>query len=127
MDGVLVERVRTVRACTSRAFPKPAGKWQVSTNGGSFPVWRHDSRELFYRASDGKLMAVPVAPGSDFKPGAPVPLFQPPRAAIGTLAAGTFYDVAPDGRFLINILVERTSPPATVVMNWRAGITPPQR
>ena len=107
-------------------FPEAAGKWQVSTNGGSFPVWRRDSRELFYLASDGKLMAVPVAPGSDFKAGAPVPLFQP-RAAIGTLGAGTFYDVAPDGRFLINILVERTSPPATVVLNWRAGITPPQR
>ena len=107
-------------------FPEAGGKWQVSTNGGSFPVWRRDSRELFYRAADGKLMAVPVAPGSDFKAGAPVPLFQP-RAAIGTLGAGTFYDVAPDGRFLINILVERTSPPATVVSNWRAGITLPQR
>jgi hypothetical protein len=33
--------------------------------------------ELFYRVSDGTLMAVPVAPGSDFVPGAPIPLFQP--------------------------------------------------
>jgi serine/threonine protein kinase len=103
-------------------FPEPGVKWPVSTNGGSFPVWRHDSRELFYRAADGKLMAVPVGPGSDFAPGAPIPLFEPPRAEISTLGFGTFYDVAPDGRFLINILVERTSPPATVVLNWPAGI-----
>ena len=87
---------------------------------GSFPVWRRDGRELFYRASDGTLMAVPIAAGSDFAPGAPIPLFKP-QAAIGGLGLGTFYDVAPDGRFLINILVERTSPPATVVVNWTAG------
>jgi eukaryotic-like serine/threonine-protein kinase len=100
-------------------FPEPAGKWPVSTSGGSFPVWRRDSRELFYRAPDGTLMAVPVGLGSDFAPGAPIPLFKP-QAAIGALGLGTFYDIAPDGRFLINIFVERTSPPATVVLNWRA-------
>ena len=45
-------------------------------------MWRHDSRELFYRASDGTLMAVPMGTGSDFTAGAPIPLFKP-RAAIG--------------------------------------------
>jgi Tol biopolymer transport system component len=98
-------------------FPDAGSKWPVSTNGGAFPVWRRDGRELFYRAPDGMLMAVPVAPGPDFAPGSPIPLFKP-RAAIGGLGHGTFYDVAPDGRFLINIFVERTSPPATVVVNW---------
>ena len=101
-------------------FPEPVGKWQVSTDGGGFPVWSRDGRELFYRGSDGTLMAVPIAAGSSFAPGAPIPLFKP-QAAIGGLGLGTFYDVAPDGRFLINIFVERTSPPATVVVNWTAG------
>jgi Tol biopolymer transport system component len=100
-------------------FPEPGEKWSVSAGGGSFPVWRHDSRELFYRAADGKLMAVPIGPGADLSPGTPTPLFEPQRAEISTLGYGTFYDVAPDGRFLINILVERISPPATVVLNWR--------
>jgi hypothetical protein len=59
-----------------------------------------------------------MAPGSELAPGSPIPLFHP-RAAIGSLGVGTFYDVAPDGRFLINIFVERTSPPATVVLNWQ--------
>ena len=105
------------------SFPKPGRKWPVSPNGGGFPVWGRLSRELFYRASDGMLMAVPVGPGADFAPGAPIPLFKP-RAAVGDLGFGTFYDVAPDGRFLINILVERTAPPANVVLNWRAGTAP---
>ena len=104
------------------SFPEPSGKWMLSTDGGNFPVWRRDGRELFYRRPDGMLMAVPIAPGNDFAPGTPIPLFQP-RAQLGGLGVGTFYDVAPDGRFLINIFVERTSPPATVVLNWRA-VTP---
>ena len=107
-------------------FPEGGGKWLVSTNGGGFPVWRRDSRELFYWAPDDTLMAVAVAPGPDFAPGAPAPLFKP-RAHEGGLGVGSFYDVAPDGRFLINIFVERTSPPATVVLNWQAGIAAARR
>jgi Tol biopolymer transport system component len=106
-------------------FPKPGGKWLVSTNGGSFPVWRRDGRELFYFAPDGRLMAVPVDVGVGFSPGAPIPLFEP-KAAVSTLGLGTFYDVAPDGRFLLNVLVERTSPPLNVILNWRADPAPPR-
>jgi Tol biopolymer transport system component len=112
-DGVYVTR-----------FPQPGGKWSVSPKGGSFPIWRRDGRELFYRAPDGQLMAVPIAAGADFQPGVAVPLFNP-SAAVGTLGLGTFYDVAPDGRFLINVFVERTSPPATVVLNWRPDVRAP--
>ena len=71
-------------------------------------------------------MAVPIGPGAEFAPGAPIKLFRP-RAAVSGLGLGTFYDVAPDGRFLVNVFVERTSPPATVVMNWRAGGSAAQR
>ena len=43
-----------------RNFPTPAGKWQISQNGAVFSRWRGDARELFYYASDGRLMAVPI-------------------------------------------------------------------
>jgi serine/threonine protein kinase len=99
-------------------FPQGGGKWSVAPKGGSFPIWRRDSRELYYRAPGGLLMAVPIGTGSDFEPGVATPLFNP-SAAVGALGLGTFYDVAPDGRFLINVFVERASPPATVVLNWR--------
>jgi eukaryotic-like serine/threonine-protein kinase len=37
-------------------FPGPGGRIQVSSSGGSEPVWSHDGRRLFYRG-DGHLMA----------------------------------------------------------------------
>ncbi len=36
----------------------------------------------------------------------------------GGLGFVTPYDVAPDGRFMVNRFVERTAPPATVILNW---------
>jgi eukaryotic-like serine/threonine-protein kinase len=105
-------------------FPQPSGKWRVSTGGGEFPIWRRDGRELFYVASDGKLMAVPVnGAGAEFDSGAPAALFEPRAATNDDVGAGSFYDVAPDRRFIINVVVERTSPPATVLTDLAAAIT----
>jgi Tol biopolymer transport system component len=39
------------------SFPTPGGNWKISSSGGSEPRWRQDGKELFYLASDGKLMA----------------------------------------------------------------------
>src|SRR4029077_15422640 len=33
-------------------FPGPAGKWQISTAGGTNPRWRRDGTEIFYMAPD---------------------------------------------------------------------------
>jgi Tol biopolymer transport system component len=49
-----------------QSFPKLTGKWQVSTDGGTQPRWRHDGKELFYLALDQQLMAVTVLPGATF-------------------------------------------------------------
>jgi hypothetical protein len=38
----------------------PGAKWQISKDGGVFPRWRKDGKELFYYAADGQLMAVPI-------------------------------------------------------------------
>jgi eukaryotic-like serine/threonine-protein kinase len=35
------------------------GKWQISTDGGTEPMWRGDGKELFY-LNGNKLMAVEV-------------------------------------------------------------------
>jgi Tol biopolymer transport system component/tRNA A-37 threonylcarbamoyl transferase component Bud32 len=37
------------------SFPPSAGRWQVSTDGGSQPIWRSDGRELFFLAPDRRL------------------------------------------------------------------------
>ena len=36
-------------------YPGPGGKWQISTEGGTEPVWNPNGRELFYRSGD-KMM-----------------------------------------------------------------------
>src|SRR5262249_43968485 len=41
-------------------FPPSGPKWQISTTGGAYPVWRDDGAELFYISPDGSLMAVPI-------------------------------------------------------------------
>ena len=60
-----------------QSFPAPGGgKWQISKDGGLYPRWRPDGRELFYYALDGALMAVPLKNATQLDVGAAVPLFQ---------------------------------------------------
>jgi serine/threonine protein kinase/Tol biopolymer transport system component len=104
-----------------QSFPRGGSKRQVSTDGGIGPHWRGDGKELFYHASDGKLMAVAVKGGASFEASAPVPLFEF-RAGGGVLAP--YYAVTRDGqRFLLSMLGE-TEPnaPLTVVVNWTAEV-----
>ena len=41
-------------------FPRPGGKWQISTAGGYAPRWRHDGSEIFYLTPDDELMVASV-------------------------------------------------------------------
>ena len=40
-----------------RPYPAGAGRWQVSDNGGGYPRWARNGRELFYRVDDGIMAA----------------------------------------------------------------------
>ncbi len=101
-----------------QTFPASGGKWQVSTNGGTFAHWRSDGKELFYLSGDNKLMAVEVKPGSSFEAGVPKALFDlaPLRALPNA------YAVTADGqRFLFVTQGEATANlQYTVVVNWMA-------
>ena len=105
-----------------RPFPGTGGEWQVSAGGGVQPRWRRDGKELYYIAPDGKLMAVPVTiKGAVFERGTPEPLFQTRIAGGGTNAyTRAQYDVAADGRFLINVATEgAATSPITLLQNWK--------
>jgi serine/threonine-protein kinase len=95
---------------------------QVTPAGGSQPRWAANGRELFYTATDGTLMAVPVAPGPAFTVGLPTPLVKGPYySGLGILSRGGSYDVFPDGqRFLmLKYPGEPAEPPTVVVVkNW---------
>jgi len=108
-----------------QSFPGPGGKRQISTTGGSQIRWRPDGRELFYVAADERLIAVPITLGADgqLETGAPVPLFRTRISPYFDRHAQ--YSIAPDGRFLMNVVVEAPDvPPITVVLNWDAALMP---
>ena len=101
-------------------FPGPGGKWQISTQGGASPVWRPDGKEIFYMADDARLMAAAVSfTASGIEIGSARPLFQ-----LRPSGPRSFYDVAPDGRFLVVSSTDKPeSSPITLVVNWMARMS----
>ena len=111
-------------------FPEAAGdRWPVSTAGGTEPLWSRDGRELFYRAPNGAVMRVSVAPGSTWKAGTPTELLKAAPYALGasrdfTAHTSRTYDVSRDGkRFLMIKNVDAPAQPAVaprivIVRNW---------
>jgi serine/threonine protein kinase/Tol biopolymer transport system component len=108
-------------ASADRSAGAAGGQWQVSTTGGAFPVWRPDGKELYYLNPAGAMMSAPITiTGGMVEPGTPVVLF-PTHIVGGGVEAqqGRQYDVAPDGRFLINTVPRNaTTAPITLLMNW---------
>ena len=109
-----------------RPFPNvDGGRWQVSTGGGTRPLWARNGRELFYwvgqqGAASGRVMAVPIQSGAPFLSGTPQAVVDGSYLAP---QAGRSYDVSPDGkRFLvIKDATPASSSPAqlVVVLNWQ--------
>jgi Tol biopolymer transport system component len=98
-------------------FPSGGAKRQVSTEGGTWPRWSKDGRELYFIGMGGKMMAAAVTGAANLDFGVPKVLFSAPAAT----ASG--YDVSKDGRFLIPVeSPEPASPPLTVVLNWQTGL-----
>jgi hypothetical protein len=88
-------------------------RWQVSTDGGMFPVWSPDGRELSYVCGD-TMMAVKVASLPTSQPGVPIPLFRCP-VDLQTPPARNF-DVLLDGRFVMVARNEEVELPEIRVM-----------
>ena len=105
-------------------FPEGTNRLMVSHDGGAQPRWNPNGRELFYVASDARLMSVPINPGPNGHIEARVPtsLFV---THIGGAVLPAFiqqYVVAQNGeRFLMNTTLEETNTtPLTVLLNWHS-------
>ena len=105
-----------------RLFPGPGGDVPVSTNGGSQVRWHPQGTELFYIASDDRLMMVPIRTGrgGSLEPGEPRALF---LTNVGSTAPNTNrhqYMVSPDGQsFVMNSRPDRPAASSLfVVLNW---------
>ena len=97
-------------------FPHGGPIIQISSQGGTEPVWSKDGRELFYRNRE-EMMVVAIKTEPEFEPGKPRLLFR------GSYELTPYnipnYDVAPDGRFLMIRKSENSSSSQiNVVLNW---------
>lgn len=107
-------------------YPGLVGKWQVSTNGGQFPVWSRTGHELFF-IGPGTIVTVYAVPysvrGGTFQPGTPTLLF---HGDFANRVPFPFYDVAPDGKHFALLKPASGQPttltPPTIVLNWFARI-----
>ena len=105
-----------------RPFPAvDAGRWQVSTGGGTQPLWARSGRELFYRSGDA-VMNVAVESSAGFVARSPVVLF---KGQYAPSLSGRNYDVSPDGRRFLMLKqgagpdAQNTSPARFVIVeNW---------
>lgn len=91
---------------------------QVSNGGGVQGRWRGDSRELYYLALDGTLMAVNIGPGA-------VPQIGKPAALLKTGFVPTYnldhYAVASNGqRFVVRVPLAGAQSFLNVIVNWPA-------
>jgi eukaryotic-like serine/threonine-protein kinase len=73
-------------------------RWQVSTEGGMFPVWSRDGKELVYLSGDD-MMAVDVELGPSIRFGVPRTLFRSPFD-LRTPPTRNF-DLLPDGSVIM--------------------------
>jgi serine/threonine protein kinase len=105
-----------------RPFHADGGLIPVSTGGGVYPRWSSDGRELYFVGPDARMMAARIhATVTTLEAEVPVPLFPTQKLGGGqnVIAHGHQYDVARDGRFLINVDADAGAPPIVLMMNWR--------
>jgi Tol biopolymer transport system component len=101
-------------------FPPKGGQYQISKAGGFFPTWRADGKELFFRESDGALMAVAINASASFE-------FEIPRALFSIRSpglSGRAYAVTKDGKKFLVAVPQSVSAaaPLTVLLNWSAAV-----
>ena len=127
-DGrwIAYESVEAGRSEVSvRPFPDVnAGKRQISTAGGSQPLWARSGKELFYFDASGAVLSVPVTSQSPLAFGTPTKVVDAKYVWALPTYAGRFFDVSADGRrFLMMKQSARTGqdgslPTITIVQNW---------
>jgi serine/threonine-protein kinase len=91
-----------------RPFPEGAlgarAGWQISTGGGSHPIWSPNARELFFRGADSRIWVVTyTVHGDSFIAGKPHAWSEQRLMALLSPPVGT-YDLAPGGKRFAAIL-----------------------
>jgi serine/threonine-protein kinase len=99
-----------------RPYPGPGGRWQVSLDGGTEPIWSPRGGEIFYRNDDAMMTAtVRTQPG--FEVTGRTKLFTGQYNAANSRDQN--YGVAPDGNTLVMLQrVVGAEQALVVTLNW---------
>ena len=105
-----------------RPYPGPGGRAQVSTDGGTEPLWSPDGTGLFYRA-DGKIWEAGVTESSgSLRVSSPTPLFDDQFERVtGANPDQRQYDISPAGDVFAMIRPDpraNEQRPLRVVIGW---------
>lgn len=100
------------------SFPDATGKRQLSTEGGTEPVWSADGSELFYRSGE-RLMRVDMSRGVE-SAGIPTTLFEG-RYVPGSVTLAN-YDVAADAHSFLMVVADVPPPPSAFRVTIRLPV-----
>ena len=98
-----------------RRYPGPDQKVQLSTQGGTQPLWNKNGKELFYRDVN-KMMVVDVMTSPTLMVSAPRQLFEQRYAFLTATIPN--YDISADGQRFVMVKDESGSGRLNVVLNW---------
>jgi serine/threonine protein kinase len=107
----------------AQPYDRPGDRIQVSVKGGLGPIWRDDSRELYYEGPQG-VMAVPMSErGGALEAGTPQRLFSTRTQGL-VLNQPHNVEVAAHGqKFLVNTIDgDSDNVPLEVTVNWATGL-----
>ena len=93
----------------------------MSPDGGFFPMWGPDGKELFYAQSQGTLMVVPVDTEPTFNRGNASLVFEGPYRGTASPANARAFDISPDGQQFLMIKENRDLfelSQIIIVQNW---------
>jgi serine/threonine-protein kinase len=78
-----------------RPFPPGPGRWQISTAGGTLPVWSRNHRELFFENPDNRIMVTDYEVKTQSFSSGKARLWSDQQ--LHDVGGGLNYDLAPDG------------------------------
>jgi eukaryotic-like serine/threonine-protein kinase len=100
-------------------FPGPGGKWQISNDGGTEPLWGRNGKQLFYRRNN-RICVTDIQTKPDFSASKPRMLFEQPGFVMASPVRS--WDISLNGqRFLMVKAEERKPQPVTemiLVQSW---------